>query len=115
MTYGKDMMNYRDEVLRTLNQKLNPDEIVVNATLGLTGEAGELANVIKKIMFHGHDVNDKMKEQLMGEMGDCYWYLEVLSEMFGFEEDDIKKANVEKLRKRYPDGFSEDRSINREV
>ena len=80
------------------------------AALGLAGEAGEFANMIKKITAHGHSIN---KEKLSEELGDILWYLSEAATACGLELNIIAQMNVQKLYERYPDGFSEERSINR--
>ena len=65
-------------------------------------------DAIKKHLYHGHDMKN-LKE----ELGDVMWYVAALSSMFGIDMEEVAEANIEKLRKRYPDGFSKERSINR--
>jgi len=103
-------MNYREEVLKTVNVKLNQLELLINATLGLAGEAGEVSDVVKKYIFHKHVLN---KDELIKELGDCLWYIEVISHILEISTEEVKKRNIEKLRKRYPNGFTEEASINR--
>jgi NTP pyrophosphatase (non-canonical NTP hydrolase) len=81
------------------------------SALGLAGEAGEFANLIKKIAAHGHDISS---EELMDELGDVLWYLAEAATACNIKLEDIAQYNIEKLKKRYPDGFSQERSINRE-
>lgn len=81
------------------------------AALGLAGEAGEFANMIKKLTAHGHPISN---EELAEELGDVLWYLAEAASACGLEFNDIGLMNIEKLVARYPDGFSEERSINRE-
>lgn len=77
---------------------------------GLTGEAGEVADLIKKHFGHGHELDlTKVKK----ELGDVLWYLSQLAEQFGLSMDDVGEANIAKLKARYPDGFSEEASKNR--
>lgn len=77
---------------------------------GLTGEAGEVADLIKKHFGHGHVLDhDKLKK----ELGDVMWYLSQLAEQFDLNMEDIAEANITKLKARYPNGFSEEASINR--
>lgn len=104
------MNNYREYVLRTWNKSLTKDETLMNACLGIAGESGEFCDQVKKVVFHKHpaDLN-----KLMSELGDIYYYLEIVSNHFGFTEEQIKQRNIEKLQKRYPDGFDVDKSINR--
>jgi NTP pyrophosphatase (non-canonical NTP hydrolase) len=79
-------------------------------SLGLAGEAGEFADMMKKHVGHGHPLNrDKAKK----ELGDVLWYLATLADGLGLRLSDVADSNIEKLRARYPDGFSSERSINR--
>lgn len=78
--------------------------------LGLTGEAGEVADIIKKRVGHGHPLDSY---EVMKELGDVLWYLAVLSHRIGCSLEQVAVANVEKLKARYPEGFSSERSINR--
>lgn len=78
--------------------------------LGIAGEAGEVADIVKKVAGHGHDL-DRIK--LAEELGDVLWYVAVMARCIGVSLDDVAVMNIEKLRRRYPDGFSEERSRNR--
>ena len=84
--------------------------LIVSA-LGLAGEAGEFANMVKKMTAHGHPFDP---EALKDELGDVLWYLAEAATAVGLNLEDIANHNVAKLLKRYPEGFSEDQSINRE-
>jgi NTP pyrophosphatase (non-canonical NTP hydrolase) len=86
------------------------DQRLIIAALGLAGEAGEFANMVKKLTAHGHDISS---ETLADELGDVLWYVAEAASACGLELGKICLANVEKLRSRYPDGFSKERSINR--
>lgn len=81
------------------------------AALGLAGEAGEFANLVKKMTAHGHDFDP---DSLKDELGDVLWYLAEAATASGLDLDMIAQDNVEKLLKRYPEGFSQQNSINRE-
>jgi NTP pyrophosphatase (non-canonical NTP hydrolase) len=80
------------------------------AGLGIAGEAGEVADMIKKHVGHGHPLD---KEKLSKELGDALWYVQEISEVLDIPLEDIAAGNILKLMKRYPEGFSEERSINR--
>lgn len=80
------------------------------AALGLAGEAGEFANMIKKLTAHGHPIS---QEELTNELGDVLWYLAEAATACGLNLDHIAKKNIEKLSTRYPEGFSKERSRNR--
>jgi NTP pyrophosphatase (non-canonical NTP hydrolase) len=75
------------------------------------GEAGEVADMIKKNMFQGHTFD---LEVYVKELGDVAWYLALGCEVAGIDLETVMEANIEKLRERYPDGFDPERSRNRE-
>lgn len=81
------------------------------AALGLAGEAGEFANLVKKMTTHGHDFDP---DALKDELGDVLWYLAEAATASGLDLNLIAQENVDKLLKRYPDGFSQQDSINRQ-
>jgi NTP pyrophosphatase (non-canonical NTP hydrolase) len=82
----------------------------LNYVLGVNGEAGEIADMIKKNVFHGHMLK---VDDLAKEIGDVLWYLANLSTLYGLELSEVAEMNLEKLEKRYPNGFSRVDSIKR--
>lgn len=98
-------MNYRDEVMRNC-PNFATDDLLSKLSLGglgVAGEAGEVADLIKKILHHGTALD---KSKLIKEMGDVYWYLEYLGAAIGVTTDEILQTNVAKLRARHPNGWS---------
>ncbi len=89
----------------------NGDRRLVVSALGLAGEAGEFANLVKKMTAHGHPFDPLA---LQDELGDVLWYLAEAATAVGLDLEDIAQANVDKLLKRYPDGFNQQDSINRQ-
>lgn len=85
--------------------------MLMNGVLGLCGETGEVADIVKKATFQGHELD---KEHVAEELGDVAWYLAIAAYAIGYNLGDIFQGNVDKLKKRYPDGFDKSRSINRE-
>ena len=103
---------YQAEALRTafgMNRAL-PMEL--NGVLGLAGESGECVDLMKKHLFQGHPLD---KEHLAKELGDVAWYIAVTSYAIGYDLETILRMNVEKLQRRYPNGFEASRSLNREA
>ena len=80
------------------------------AALGLAGEAGEVADLLKKHLGHGHPLD---VDQLRTELGDVLWYIAALCTLYNITLDSVAAANIDKLRKRYPDGFSHEASRTR--
>lgn len=95
-----------------VRQQLERNDISC-AALGIAGEAGEVADLVKKAIYHGHALDDAMIAKMKLELGDVLWYLAELATLFGFTLEDIARANDEKLRARYKDGFSSRASIKR--
>lgn len=85
---------------------------IVNASFGLSGETGELNDMIKKAIFHGHELN---VDSVMKEIGDICWYVAMMCESFGFDMEEIMQMNIDKLKARYPEGFSEEKSQHRQA
>ena len=83
---------------------------IFNACLGLSGEVGELNDMIKKWIFHEKPFDE---EHAKKELGDVMWYVAMMCESFGWDLDEIMQMNVDKLKARYPKGFSVERANNR--
>jgi len=74
------------------------EQAIIYPTLGLTGEAGEVANKVKKMIRDGSDSKDeKLVSEIKAEIGDCLWYIAVLADDFNIKLSDIASANIEKL------------------
>ena len=103
---------YQTAALRTAQtDKLTARELLLNSALGLCGESGEVADIVKKHRFQGHDIDI---EHIAKELGDVAWYLAVGAYAIGFDLERIFRMNKEKLEARYPNGFSTDRSLHRD-
>lgn len=81
------------------------------AALGVGGEGGEFVDLVKKHLFHGHPLDASKASK---ELGDILWYIALACTVLGLGMEDVMNENLEKLRKRYPLGFSAEASINRE-
>jgi NTP pyrophosphatase (non-canonical NTP hydrolase) len=86
------------------------DKPLAVMALGIAGEAGEVAEIVKKYIGHGHPMD---REKLCKELGDVLWYLSAVATLMGFTLSEVATANVEKLKKRYPEGFSHEASQTR--
>ena len=103
---------YQRLAMRTLNPSLSTTEVLSNAVMGLCGESGEAIDLVKKHLFQGHELD---REAMATELGDIAWYLAEAATALELDLDDILEANIAKLHRRYPEGFSAERSINREA
>ena len=99
---------YQQQAARTLIDK--PDAtysdaeiMIVWTALGLAGEAGEGADTVKKAVFHQHGID---RDELIKELGDVLWYAAGLCTQLDIPMSDVMERNIDKLRKRYPDGYN---------
>lgn len=83
---------------------------IFNAALGLGGEAGEVQDIIKKHEFQGHDL---VLDDVKNELGDVLWYVALMCETLGISLDEVMEMNLTKIKKRYPNGFNYESSVNR--
>jgi len=105
---------YQANVERTLAEHEDQNFGLAILALGLTGESGEAADIIKKVVGHKHPFDEEASIKLLAELGDILWYVTAIASTLDLGLDAVVKYNVEKLRRRYPEGFSTERSLNRE-
>ncbi len=101
---------YQKLAMTTLNPELSPKDVLINGVMGLCGESGEAIDLVKKHLAQGHELN---REQLAKELGDIAWYLAETATAIGYPLEEILQMNIDKLKKRYPEGFAVERSVNR--
>lgn len=103
---------YQKLAMRTCNFQHDDryDDIVCHAVFGLTSEAGEVAGLFQK-WYQGHELDE---EHLMKEIGDCLWMIAELCTAYSFSLEYVMQLNIDKLRARYPDGFSAEKSLHRQ-
>lgn len=103
---------YQGLAQRTSNRALDVKGHLLNGVLGLAGEAGECADLVKKHYFQDRR---PIVHLLEDELGDVLWYVAETAAALNVSLEEVAQHNVDKLRKRYPEGFSADRSLHREV
>jgi len=101
---------YQKLAARTLNPEQSHRDNLGNFALGLTGEAGETGDYVKKHLYHGHDLDPDVVQE---ELGDVLWYVAGLATAVGLSLDDVARGNISKLKRRYPNGFSRANSLAR--
>lgn len=111
----KQTESYTDLALKTLNKDVfEQKDLILNASLGLSGEVGEVNDIIKKYMYHGHKLDDDTKEKIILELGDVCWYVALMAWAINKTKfEDVLNKNIEKLEKRYHGEFSTEKSVNR--
>lgn len=101
---------YQKLAMRTAPKGYSPHEYLMNAALGLAGESGEFADIVKKRTFQGHPFSG---EHLKKELGDILWYVAMGCEALGTSIETVMELNIDKLKARYPEGFDTERSQHR--
>lgn len=102
---------YQENVLATWNSTQDETARKLNATLGIAGEAGEFADMIKKDVFHGVPAD---RDKILKELGDILYYVTVAAYEHGFNLEHVARTNNAKLAARYPQGFVKGGGIRRE-
>ena len=101
---------YQRLAMTTLNPELTKRDVLINSVMGLCGESGEAIDIVKKWMAQGHELD---KAHLAKELGDIAWYLAEAATALDLPLEEIFQANLDKLKKRYPDGFDSQKSLIR--
>ncbi len=101
---------YQKNAKKTLNPEIEELYLFANLGMGLAGEAGEVCDYLKKVVFHGHQLD---KDKVCDELGDVLWYLANLADIIDIPLSEVAEKNIKKLQKRYPNGFEQIRSQKR--
>lgn len=107
-----EVNEYQKLAMRTSNNELSDGLHLMNGALGLCGESGEVADLVKKCVMQGHNLD---REHIAKELGDICWYIAEATTAIGYDLETIMQMNIDKLMKRYPEGFSSERSQHRET
>jgi NTP pyrophosphatase (non-canonical NTP hydrolase) len=105
-----DVIEYQKATNRTRSFNTQNNALMCCA-LGMCGESGEVADIIKKHLFHGHAFDEP---HLIEELGDVLWYITAMANGLNIGLEEVMQKNVDKLNRRYPDGFTEEASISRD-
>lgn len=101
--------DYQMLASRTINKKLYLDEMEMHAILGMASEVGELQGMYQK-EFQGHEFDDDHAKK---ELGDLLWFIAEYCTAMDWRMEEVMQENIDKLKKRYPDGFEKEKSLNR--
>jgi NTP pyrophosphatase (non-canonical NTP hydrolase) len=85
------------------NDKLN-GSLLLTAMIGMTSEAGEAQEIVKKILFQGKPFTEETRIHLKKELGDVIWYWINACNALDLDPNEVVQQNVEKLQARYPGG-----------
>jgi NTP pyrophosphatase (non-canonical NTP hydrolase) len=113
MSFERSIQEYYvmrpDEDLARDERYLDNRELI-HACLGLSGETGELVDLVKKTVNYGKELDTA---KLLNEAGDVIHYLARILDSFGFTLEDAKAANLNKLQSRFPHGYTDKAAIER--
>jgi NTP pyrophosphatase (non-canonical NTP hydrolase) len=98
---------YQRAAARTVNARLSDTERLVDAAAGLAEEAGEVLGLVRKHVYMGHELD---RERVTRELGDALWCLATIASTLGATLEAVATLNIEKLRRRYPEGYSDEAS-----
>jgi NTP pyrophosphatase (non-canonical NTP hydrolase) len=107
---------YSKYALRTASDNFNADErltrTLLHGALGMAGESGEVADLVKKVVFNGRTVD---REKILAECGDVLWYMNLVITILGSSFEDVMRANIRKLEARYPGlCYDQEGNVNRD-
>lgn len=100
------------ESLSATNEKVNIGRLMTGA-IGMSSEAGEYLDIVKKILFQGKEYDDITKNKLISELSDCLWYITQSCIALNISLDEVIQANINKLSERYPQRFDVEISESR--
>ena len=97
-----NLKEFQEACRKTAKKFETKEKEILTWGLGIAGEAGDVASCIKKTFAHDNDQREGIKENL----GDALWYAAMICNFFNWDFEEILKNNFEKLKKRYPQGFT---------
>lgn len=100
---------YQKLAARTVRADMGPVALTNHALHGMVSEVGELHGLHQKV-YQGHPMDE---EHAKKEVGDALWFIAEYCTAHGWDLDEIGQMNIDKLKKRFPDGFSVERSLHR--
>ena len=109
----KHTKDFIDSVEIIDEQGVEPSRLLT-ASIGLSGEVGEFNDIVKKCVFQGKEMDEDIVTHLKSELGDVMWYVAQGCLALGTNIEELIDINTAKLKDRYPGGFDEFRSENRD-
>ena len=109
------MKDYIEKAMRTCSPGFHKELVGTNAlhgAIGVATEAGELLDAVKKALFYGKPVDET---NILEECGDILWYMAAIADHYGFTFEQAMERNIAKLKKRYPEKFTEEFAEHRDL
>lgn len=111
---SKNLNDFQNR-LKTLDDNNVNVPLLMTAAMGLGSEGGEFQEIVKKIVFQGKPLSPENIFHMKRELGDIIFYWINACTALNLNPNDVIQENIDKLSKRYPNGFSVEKSENREV
>lgn len=112
--YIQDAIKTESTNFKAMDERLSDDGVkrLLHAGIGLSTEAGEFLDALKKHIFYGKPLD---KVNLAEEMGDMFWYMAIVADELGFKFEEVMERNITKLKARYGEKFSESKAEVRDL
>lgn len=112
--YIQDAIKTESTNFKAMDERLSDDGVkrLLHAGIGLSTEAGEFLDALKKHIFYGKPLD---KVNLAEEMGDMFWYMAIVADELGFKFEEVMERNITKLKARYGEKFSETKAEVRDL
>lgn len=112
--YMTDAVKTESRDFNAMNTRLQDDGIkrLLHAGIGLSTEAGEFLDALKKHIFYGKELD---RVNLAEELGDLFWYMAIVGDELGIKFEDVMERNITKLKARYGEKFSEEKADKRDL
>lgn len=108
-----DIQTYSKLAMRTVSPMPTAMLDIVHAAMGISGEAGEVLDSVKKTMAYGKNLD---RDHVVEEIGDCLFYMNMMVKFLDTTWDEVLDRNIRKLEARYPElKFSAERANNRDT
>ena len=96
------------------DMKWTEPQRLLTGGIGICSEGGELLDLVKKLLFQGKKPTPELRKKIKLELGDVMWYVQQVLIWGGWSLNEVLAENTKKLSGRYPEGFSVDKSENRD-
>ena len=113
-TVDSDLFLYRLVAFQDGDAKWTEPQRLLTGAIGICSEGGELLDIVKKLLFQGKEPTPELREKIKLELGDVMWYVQQVLIWGGWSLEEVLAENTKKLGGRYPEGFSVEKSENRE-
>jgi NTP pyrophosphatase (non-canonical NTP hydrolase) len=111
--YIQDAIKTESNDFLGIKERFSDENIrLLHSSIGLSTEAGELLDALKKHIYYGKPLD---KVNLKEEMGDLFWYLAIMADVLEVSFEELQAKNIDKLKARYGQQFCSTKAIQRNL